>query len=394
MILEQLFLITAVVGAVLALLNIIGANIYDAREINKRRDFRRHLGARRYRRRPLISVLISTHNEETTIEQCLDSLLTSSYRKLEIIVVDAASQDQTRQLVRKYIAAHPKPSIRLVARRSPVNSRPDMHAAYKKYGHGELVMLCDANSLTDKQALTNAVRHFNAEPKLGSLGFNHRIQAAFNTAGLFQKYEHLLRYRSEKFNSVSNSAYAFAQQTGTLCRRELFVPTPKSVGQFGNKNSRAYYASDAVIYTKPVSSLFGLIKQRYRLQQSRLQALRNLRQLAFRRRRDYPKSLIWFRLPFAAIVGLTALFLPLLLTYFIYVAVRLHEPTLFLLSWVTLAVLLLLAVWGDEHLRWRQKLGYTILVPITYVVFYLLSFVQVFVVLRAAISRKNFGKSM
>ena len=48
-------------------------------------------------------------------------------------------------------------------------------------------------------------------------------------------------------------------------------------------------------------------------------------------------------------------------------------------------IVLLLAVWGDEHLKLRQKAAYSLFVPITYVVFYVLSFVQIFVVLRAVI---------
>lgn len=53
---------------------------------------------------PLVSVVITTKNEEKNIENCLKSLLTQSYPsdKLEIIVVDNNSTDRTKEVVRAF----------------------------------------------------------------------------------------------------------------------------------------------------------------------------------------------------------------------------------------------------------------------------------------------------
>ncbi len=50
----------------------------------------------------MVSILITTFNSQQFIEQCLDSVRRQSYRPLEIIVVDNASTDCTRELLSKF----------------------------------------------------------------------------------------------------------------------------------------------------------------------------------------------------------------------------------------------------------------------------------------------------
>ena len=48
---------------------------------------------------PLVSVIITTKNEEKNIENCLKSILEQSYKNIEIIVVDNNSTDKTKEIV-------------------------------------------------------------------------------------------------------------------------------------------------------------------------------------------------------------------------------------------------------------------------------------------------------
>ena len=50
-------------------------------------------------KQPLISVIMSTYNEEKYIEASLNSLLNQTFKDFEIIIVDDASTDHTRQLI-------------------------------------------------------------------------------------------------------------------------------------------------------------------------------------------------------------------------------------------------------------------------------------------------------
>jgi len=51
---------------------------------------------------PLVSVIITTKNEEKNIENCLKSIIRQTYKNIEIILVDNYSTDKTREIARKY----------------------------------------------------------------------------------------------------------------------------------------------------------------------------------------------------------------------------------------------------------------------------------------------------
>jgi len=54
---------------------------------------------------PTISICIPARNEMFALAECLDTVLASDYPKLEILVLDDASQDNTSQLIRSYAHA-------------------------------------------------------------------------------------------------------------------------------------------------------------------------------------------------------------------------------------------------------------------------------------------------
>jgi len=51
---------------------------------------------------PLISVIVPTKNSSNTLAQCLNSLISQTYRNIEILVVDNYSTDSTIQIAKNY----------------------------------------------------------------------------------------------------------------------------------------------------------------------------------------------------------------------------------------------------------------------------------------------------
>lgn len=51
---------------------------------------------------PLVSVIIPTYNSEGTLDLCLQSIINQSYKKIEIVVVDGGSVDDTLKISQKY----------------------------------------------------------------------------------------------------------------------------------------------------------------------------------------------------------------------------------------------------------------------------------------------------
>ena len=56
------------------------------------------------KRLPLVSVVITTKNEEKNIDNCLESIKLQTYPqdRIEIIVVDNNSSDKTKEIARRY----------------------------------------------------------------------------------------------------------------------------------------------------------------------------------------------------------------------------------------------------------------------------------------------------
>ena len=50
----------------------------------------------------LVSVNITTYNREKLLPRCLESVLSQSYEKIEIIIVDDCSSDNTSRVIEEY----------------------------------------------------------------------------------------------------------------------------------------------------------------------------------------------------------------------------------------------------------------------------------------------------
>ncbi|MEM3713489.1 MAG: glycosyltransferase [Candidatus Aenigmatarchaeota archaeon] len=53
------------------------------------------------KKHPLVSIIIPTFNSEKTIEKCLESIKSQTYKNIEIIVVDGGSKDKTVEIAQK-----------------------------------------------------------------------------------------------------------------------------------------------------------------------------------------------------------------------------------------------------------------------------------------------------
>ncbi len=53
-------------------------------------------------RKPFISCIFAVFNEEVVVKRCIDSLLNSTYKNKEIIVVNDGSTDRTKDVLKEY----------------------------------------------------------------------------------------------------------------------------------------------------------------------------------------------------------------------------------------------------------------------------------------------------
>src|SRR3989344_7016109 len=115
-------------------------------------------------RYPAVAVLVPCFNEERTIAGTLESLLALEYpaEKLEILVVDDGSRDNTGNIAQEFSAKHPKVKY----------FYKENGGKYTALNYGiertdaELIGCLDADSFVEREALLEVVKRFNESPEI------------------------------------------------------------------------------------------------------------------------------------------------------------------------------------------------------------------------------------
>ena len=108
--------------------------------------------------KPLVSVIVTTRNEERNIVNCLESIKLQTYSPIEIVVVDNASTDATKVLARKFTEA--------VVDKGPERS------AQRNYGicnfaAGEYAMFIDADMILSPSLIESCVSEIEIRGVIG-----------------------------------------------------------------------------------------------------------------------------------------------------------------------------------------------------------------------------------
>ena len=104
---------------------------------------------------PKLSVIIPSYNAESTLKRCLDSILSQSFRDLEIICVDDCSDDGTADILQDYVRREPRVHASAFQRRLQTVLARKLALLD---AHGEYIMFADADDMFLPGACETAVR--------------------------------------------------------------------------------------------------------------------------------------------------------------------------------------------------------------------------------------------
>jgi cellulose synthase/poly-beta-1,6-N-acetylglucosamine synthase-like glycosyltransferase len=115
-----------------------------------------------------ISILIPTHNEEKVINYKLDNISNIIYpkEKMEILVVDSASTDNTINMVNDFIK-NKNSSIRVYQEKLREGKSKALNKALDQVNN-EIIIVSDADCFWDKRILINSLHHFD-DPSIGAI---------------------------------------------------------------------------------------------------------------------------------------------------------------------------------------------------------------------------------
>ncbi len=252
-----------------------------------------------------VSIIVPAYNEEVVIGKSLESLVNQSYQNLEIIVVDDGSTDRTSE-VAKYYEKHSKDKkVRVL--RKPNGGKANAINFGIHHSTGELIMVVDADSKLEKDAVTLMERYF-IDPNIAAVAGSVYVSNQTNLLTRLQALEYI-----EGLNMVRNGQ--------ALLKLVNIIPGPigmfrkealYEVGLYDSDTfaedcdvtlkliTRGYkidFESDAVAYTEAPENLLDLIKQRYRWTRGILQAIKKHKGLLWNIRKNPAASFtMWYML--------------------------------------------------------------------------------------------------
>lgn len=107
----------------------------------------------------LISIIITTKNEEAVLKDLLTSIFKQTYKNFEIILVDNFSTDKTVKIAKKY--------TNKIFKKGPERSTQRNFGVSK--AKGEYVLIIDADMVLTRNVLKSSIKKITSEPKLEAL---------------------------------------------------------------------------------------------------------------------------------------------------------------------------------------------------------------------------------
>ena len=171
---------------------------------------------------PLVSVLMTAYNRENYISEAIESVLSSTYKNFELIIVDDCSNDKTVSIAKAFERIDSR--VKLYINEKNLGQFPNRNKA-ASYAKGKYIKYLDSDDKILDYGLAYCVEQMEKYPEAG--------------LGMYDLYE-----RKESLSTCWSSEeiireHFFVRQqlsigpSGTIIRRDIFEETGKFDTRFG-----------------------------------------------------------------------------------------------------------------------------------------------------------------
>lgn len=215
-----------------------------------------------------ISVVIPAFNEESVLEEKIQNVLSFDYdqSKMEIIVVDDGSDDDTLKIARGF----EQEGVVAISNGERQGKVTGLNNAMK-VASGDIFIISDADITTDPDAISEIMQNFS-DPQVGCVVgrgmMKEKSTQTKESGGLYYRYDSKIKiFESEVFATVGVSGHSMA------IRKNLLSPIPSNIilddfylaMMVLKQGYRVIFEPKAVSWEHPTVSLQDEIKRRKRI---------------------------------------------------------------------------------------------------------------------------------
>ncbi len=210
---------------------------------------------------PSLSVLIPARNETEDLDECLRTITASTYKKLEVLVLDDCSQDRTPQIIKDF--AHQ--GVRFVEGSEPGENWLPKNAAYEKLAHeasGDYLLFCGVDVRIEPDTLRKLISYMQVH-KLSMLSLLPSREPAVKSGSIPQQIRYmwelaLPRFLSHRPPVLSTlwviEASVFKKYGGMAAVRRQVVPEVYFAAKLDRANLYAFLRANDDVQVRSVKS--------------------------------------------------------------------------------------------------------------------------------------------
>ena len=239
---------------------------------------------------PVVSVLIPCFNEEKVIAASVRRILSSSWKNLEVIVLDDGSTDHTSEEVRTHFADEPR--VRLFTFENGGKARALNRGLV--YATGEVVVALDADTLFPEATIGRLVRWF-ADPTIGAVAGNALVGNRLNLITRWQALEYVTAQNLERRALAALGAVTVVPGAVGAWRRaaldalggypdDTLAEDQDMTIAVQRAGWKVAFDPQARAWTEAPDTVAGLLKQRFRWSFGTLQVIWKHRKALFNRK--------------------------------------------------------------------------------------------------------------
>lgn len=168
--------------------------------------------------KPLVSVIVPLYNAAPYITETLESILQSTYRPLEVIVMDDGSTDESLRIAQQWALAHPE--CRVLSQANAGVSAARNHAI--REAQGQYILPVDADDLIGSTYIEHAVAAIEERPEIRVVGCQAMMFGAVHKPWQLPPFSHALLARKNMIPVTSLFRKADWQRCGGFCEENIY----------------------------------------------------------------------------------------------------------------------------------------------------------------------------